>query len=111
MEETESLPHKYTLEELEDIKERLEENAKWLLEGIEEQKKLKTNDDPVLISAEMKARGVTLQNRVMGLLRRKTPKPPKTEKKEKAKETETSTAAEQAETTAPSEEHRGHEEL
>jgi hypoxia up-regulated 1 len=84
MEESEGLPHKYTLEELEDVKERLKETEDWLQDGIEEQKKLLKNDDPVLISAEMKARGVTLQNHVMKLLKRKTPKPPapKKEKKE-----------------------------
>jgi hypoxia up-regulated 1 len=76
MEESEGLPHKYTLEELEDVKERLKETDEWLQDGIEEQKKLLKNDDPVLISAEMKARGVTLQNHVMKLLKRKTPKAP-----------------------------------
>lgn len=76
MEESEELPHKYTLEELEHVKEQLTETEEWLREGIEQQKKLLKNDDPVLISAEMKARGVTLQNYVMKLLKRKTPKPP-----------------------------------
>lgn len=61
----------------------------------------------------MKARGVTLQNRVMGLLRRKDPKPPKKkEKKEKAKATESSTAEEKAQTEVPVEgEHPVHQEL
>jgi hypoxia up-regulated 1 len=83
MEESEGLPHKYTLEELEDVKERLKETEDWLQDGIEEQKKLLKNDDPVLISAEMKARGVTLQNHVMKLLKRKTPKPPAPKKETK----------------------------
>ncbi|KAG8839936.1 lumenal Hsp70 protein [Serendipita sp. 411] len=83
MEAKESLPHKYTMDELEDVKTRLKETVEWLEEGITEQKKLAKNDDPVLISAEMKARGVTLQNHVMKLTKRKTPTPPK---KEKAKE-------------------------
>ncbi|KAG8842725.1 lumenal Hsp70 protein [Serendipita sp. 405] len=83
METKESLPHKYTMDELEDVKTRLKETVEWLEEGITEQKKLAKNDDPVLISAEMKARGVTLQNHVLKLTKRKTPTPPK---KEKAKE-------------------------
>jgi hypoxia up-regulated 1 len=85
MEVSEGLPHKYTLEELDDVKERLKETGEWLQTGIEEQKKLKKNDDPVLISAEMKARGVTLQNHVMKLLKKKTPKPPKKETKKEEK--------------------------
>jgi hypoxia up-regulated 1 len=69
------LPHKYTLEELDAVEKRLNETVEWLKAGMEVQKKLKKNDDPVLISAEMKARGVTLQNQVMKLLKRKNPKP------------------------------------
>jgi hypoxia up-regulated 1 len=68
------LPHKYTLEELDTVEKRLNETIEWLKAGMETQKKLKKNDDPVLISAEMKARGVTLQNQVMKLLKRKNPK-------------------------------------
>ncbi|PVF96398.1 actin-like ATPase domain-containing protein [Serendipita vermifera] len=84
MEIADQLPHKYTLEELEDVKSRLKETGDWLQQGVEQQKKLMKNDDPVLISAEMKARGVTLQKHVMTLLKRKTPKPPP--KKEVKKE-------------------------
>lgn len=82
MEESEGHPHRYTLEELEGVQQRLKETEDWLNEGIEEQKKLLKNDDPVLISAEMKARGVTLQNHVMKLSKRKPPKPPAPKEKE-----------------------------
>ena len=70
------LPHKYTPEELDAVEKRLNETVEWLKAGMETQKKLKKHDDPVLISAEMKARGVTLQNQVMKLLKRKNPKKP-----------------------------------
>lgn len=86
MEESEGLPHKYTLEELDDVKERLKETEEWATNGVEQQKKLLKNDDPILISAEMKARGVTLQNHVMKLLKRKTPKAPKKKEEKKEKE-------------------------
>ncbi|KAG8817653.1 lumenal Hsp70 protein, partial [Serendipita sp. 399] len=76
----EGLPHKYTTQEIDDVKARLKETLEWLEEGVAEQKKLLKNDDPVLISAEMKARGVTLQNHVLKLSKRKTPTPPKKEK-------------------------------
>lgn len=108
LEEAEEIPHKYTLEELEDVKSRLKETEEWLKEGIEEQKKLKKNDDPVLISAEMKARGVTLQNHVMKLLRRKVPKVPPKKKDEKKKETESS-SSKAAESTKASEESKSEE--
>jgi hypoxia up-regulated 1 len=83
MEEKEELPHKYTEGELEDVAARLKETQEWLDEGVKEQKKLLKNDDPILISAEMKARGVTLQNHVKKLMNRRTPKaPPKPKKSE-----------------------------
>ncbi|CCA66452.1 related to glucose regulated stress protein, HSP70-like [Serendipita indica DSM 11827] len=84
MEDQEGISHRFTLEELEDVKNRLKETADWLESGITEQKKLAKNDDPVLISAEMKARGVTLQNHVLKMSKRKFPKPPV--KKDKPKE-------------------------
>ncbi|KAF8583385.1 actin-like ATPase domain-containing protein [Ramaria rubella] len=71
------VPHKYTLEELEAVEARLTETTTWMREGAEKQKKLALHDDPVLLTAEVKARGVTLQNHVMRLLRRKVPKPKK----------------------------------
>lgn len=108
MEEADGLPHKYTSEELEHVKERIIEEEKWLLEGIEKQKKLLKNDDPVLISAEMKARGVTLQNQVMKLLKRKTPKPP-APKKEKPAPAPVPEAEEVVDDTK--DEHPYHEEL
>jgi len=88
------LPHKYTLEELDAVEKRLNETVEWLQAGVEAQKKLLKNDDPVLISAEMKARGVTLQNQVMKLLKRKNPK--------SVKKTTTSTAATEMEATGGS---------
>ena len=103
------LPHKYTLEELDAVEKRLNETIEWLKTGMEAQKKLKKNEDPVLISAEMKARGVTLQNQVMKLLKRKNPKPVKktTSSSTTATETKATGSATAAEETRTS----GHTEL
>jgi hypoxia up-regulated 1 len=81
------MPHKYTLEELEDTESRLKVSMAWLKENSEKQKKLALYEDPVLLTAEVKARGVTLQSHVMRLLRRKAPKP----KRPTTSETSTST--------------------
>jgi hypoxia up-regulated 1 len=98
------LPHKYTLEELDGVEKRLNETVEWLKAGMEAQKKLQKNDDPVLISAEMKARGVTLQNQVMKLLKRKNPKPVKkpttSTTATEVEATRSSTAAEETRTPA-----------
>ncbi|KIM26563.1 hypothetical protein M408DRAFT_330520 [Serendipita vermifera MAFF 305830] len=111
MEESEGLPHKYTLEELEHIKESILETEKWLQDGIEEQKKLLKNDDPVLISAEMKARGVTLQNYVMKLLKRKTPKPPAPKKEKEVPVPPTDAEEEVVADTKDESQHPIHQEL
>jgi hypoxia up-regulated 1 len=102
------LPHKYTIEELDAVEKRLNETVEWLKAGMDAQKKLKKNDDPVLISAEMKARGVTLQNQVMKLLKRKNPKAVK-----KTTTPTTATEVKMTESSATAEETRTmvHEEL
>lgn len=78
------LPHKYTIEELEDVESRINASMTWLKENSAKQKQLARHDDPVLLTAEVKARGVTLQNHVLRLLRRKAPKPKKTTTSESA---------------------------
>ena len=78
LEEVADAPHKYTLEELDEVESRLNASMTWLKENSEKQKKLALHEDPVLLTAEVKARGVTLQNHAMKLLRRKVPKPKKT---------------------------------
>jgi hypoxia up-regulated 1 len=87
-------PNKYTLEELENVETRLNESTTWLKETSEKQKQLARNDDPVLLTAEVKARGVTLQNQVLKLLRRKAPKPKKTTTTDATTDTSTATKEE-----------------
>jgi hypoxia up-regulated 1 len=70
------LPPKYTPEEIETITKRLKASETWLNEGVTNQKAVKRcgDSDPVLLSAEMKARGSALQRDVMKMLKRKAPK-------------------------------------
>jgi hypoxia up-regulated 1 len=70
------LPPKYTLEELESITKRLRDSETWLNEGVTKQKAVKRcgDADPVILSAEMKARGTALQRDVMKMLKRKAPR-------------------------------------
>ncbi|KZS89329.1 actin-like ATPase domain-containing protein [Sistotremastrum niveocremeum HHB9708] len=72
------LPTKYTPEELKDVETKLKESEAWLNEGVEKQKAKAAHEDPVILTAEMKARGTTLQAHVMKLLKRKAPRPKKT---------------------------------
>lgn len=67
------LPPKYLPEELDAITKKLKESEQWLNEGVEQQKRIKRCGDgePVILVAEMKARGTALQRDTMKLLKRK----------------------------------------
>lgn len=70
------LEPKYTTKELEDFERKLRESEAWLNDGAEKQKLLEkcSDGDPVLLTAELNARGTALQRDAMRLLRRKTPR-------------------------------------
>ncbi|KAF8515704.1 Hsp70 protein-domain-containing protein [Hysterangium stoloniferum] len=89
-------PHKYTLEEIEDVSTRLNDSTTWLKEFSAKQKGLAINDDPVLLTDEVRARGMALQNHVIRLMRRKAPKPKKTSTSEVPSATATDSSAEDA---------------
>lgn len=86
------LPSKYTKEEIDAVEKSLKEDEVWLLEWQEKQKAVKAHEDPVLLTAEMDARGKTLQTKVMRLLKRKIPKPRKTSTSSTASATSSSSA-------------------
>lgn len=67
------LPLKYLPEELESITKKLKESERWLNDGVERQKQIKRCGDgePVILVAEMKARGTALQRDTLKLLKRK----------------------------------------
>jgi len=73
----EGLPSKWTGKELDDLEKALKDHESWLAEWVEKQKKVKANDDPVIETAEMKARAKVLETSLMRLYKRKVPKAPK----------------------------------
>lgn len=77
-EEASGLPSKYTKEELDALEKTLKEHETWLNEWVERQKSVKMNEDPVILTSEMRARAKTLENHLQKLMRKKVPKPKKT---------------------------------
>ena len=71
------LPTKYTKEELDEFEKVLKDHESWLNEWVEKQKKVKMNEDPVILSSEMRARAKVLENHLQKLYRKRAPKPTK----------------------------------
>ncbi|OCH90865.1 actin-like ATPase domain-containing protein [Obba rivulosa] len=110
-------PSKYTKEELDALEKTLIEHEKWLNEWVEKQKAVKMNEDPVLLTSELKARAKVLENQLQKLVRKKAPRST-TKKASTASSTgasETSTSTEPSSTTSavpPTDEsERSHDEL
>lgn len=95
-EEANGLPSKYTKEELDGLEKTLKEHEAWLVEWVEKQKSVKMNEDPVILTSEMKARAKTLENHLQKLVRKKAPKPKKT-----TTTATSSSSAEPSETVSP----------
>ncbi|TFK82826.1 actin-like ATPase domain-containing protein [Polyporus arcularius HHB13444] len=74
------LPTKYTKEELDEFEKVLKEHESWLDEWVEKQKKVKMNEDPVILTSEMRARAKVLENHLQKLYRKRAPKPATTKK-------------------------------
>ncbi|KZT03291.1 actin-like ATPase domain-containing protein [Laetiporus sulphureus 93-53] len=92
-------PSKYTLEELEALEKTLAEHETWLDEWVEKQKSVKMNEDPVILTSEMRARVKPLQNHLERLLKKKVPRPTKkSASSSTAQASETSADAEGEET-------------
>ncbi|TBU57224.1 actin-like ATPase domain-containing protein [Dichomitus squalens] len=71
------LPTKYTKEELDEFEKVLKDHESWLNEWVEKQKKVKMNEDPVILSSEMRARAKVLENHLQKLYKKRPPKAPK----------------------------------
>lgn len=83
--ETEAdLPSKWTKEELDGLEKTLKEHEVWLNTWVEKQKSVKSYENPVIETTEMKARAKVLEGQLAKLARRRIPK---------AKKTTTSTSA------------------
>ncbi|KAJ6478603.1 Hsp70 protein-domain-containing protein [Mycena vitilis] len=96
------LPSKWTKEELDSLEKTLKEHETWLNEWVEKQKSVKMNEDPVIETAEMKARAKVLETALAKLVKRKVPKTvkKKTTTTSEAEPTSTASAAEESATDA-----------
>ena len=112
---------RYTKEELDDLEKTLKDHESWLNEWVEKQKKVKMNEDPVILSSEMRARAKVLENHLQKLVKKRPAKPAK--KSTSSSKSSTAAAAEQTDsesatasgaegssTSIPHDEH-GHDEL
>jgi hypoxia up-regulated 1 len=97
------LPSKWTSQELDALEKTLREHEAWLSEWVEKQKGVKSNEDPVIETTEMKARAKVLESHLQKLWKRKVPKVVK-----KPKPT-TSTTTEAAKETGDEPESAGEE--
>ncbi|TFK24854.1 actin-like ATPase domain-containing protein [Coprinopsis marcescibilis] len=68
------LPSKYSLDELESLEKTLKEHETWLSEYVDKQRKVKSWEDPVIETTEMKARAKVLEQQLQRLWKRKVPK-------------------------------------
>lgn len=67
-------PSKWTADELNALEKTLKEHESWLGEGVEKQKKIKSWEDPVILTSEMKSRAKVLEMQLQKLYMRKVPK-------------------------------------
>lgn len=72
------LPSKWTVEELDALEKVVKEHEAWLSDGVEKQKHVKMNEDPVIETREMRSRAKTLELHLQRLVKRKAPKAKKT---------------------------------
>ncbi|EAU87647.1 hypothetical protein CC1G_09108 [Coprinopsis cinerea okayama7 len=68
------LPSKYTQEELDSLEKTLKEHESWMEEWVPKQRKTKSYENPVMETAEMKARAKVLEGQLQRLWKRKVPK-------------------------------------
>ncbi|KAJ3771266.1 Hsp70 protein-domain-containing protein [Lentinula raphanica] len=93
------LPSKWTKEELDGLEKALKEHETWLNIWVEKQKSVKSYEDPVIETTEMKARAKVLETHLQKLAKRRVPKPRKT--KSKTSTSSTSTKQEKVEQQVP----------
>ncbi|KAI0354229.1 actin-like ATPase domain-containing protein [Trametes cingulata] len=94
---------KYTKEELDELEKTLKEHEMWLNEWVEKQKSVKMNEDPVILSSEMRARAKVLENQLQKLVKKRPPKAPKKSTSSSSSATTATTSAGPTETDAASE--------
>ena len=118
------LPSKWTKEELDSLEKTLKEHESWMHEWVEKQRAVKSNEDPVMETTEMKARAKVLEKEFVRLMRRKAPVKKKTTttssssststtatESESSRTVESSSGSTTAESTASSNQPGPHDEL
>ena len=65
---------RYTQAEIDALEKTLKEHEAWLAEWVAKQRQVPMNQDPVILTSEMKARAKTLENHLQKLWKKKVPK-------------------------------------
>jgi len=66
-------PARYTQAEIDALEKTLKEHEGWLAEWVAKQRQVPMNQDPVILTSEMKARAKTLENHLQKLWKKKVP--------------------------------------
>jgi len=66
-------PARYTQAEIDALEKTLKEHEAWLAEWVAKQRQVPTNQDPVILTSEMRARAKTLENHLQKLWKKKVP--------------------------------------
>ncbi|KAJ4481128.1 Hsp70 protein-domain-containing protein [Lentinula aciculospora] len=96
-----NLPSKWTEEELDGLEKALKEHETWLNIWVERQKSVKSYEDPVIETTEMKARAKVLETHLQKLAKRRVPKPRKTTTTSSSSASTTSSTARTSGTDVP----------
>jgi hypoxia up-regulated 1 len=66
-------PARYTQAEIDALEKTLKEHEAWLAEWVAKQRDVPMNQDPVILTSEMRARAKTLENHLQKLWKKKVP--------------------------------------
>lgn len=104
------VPSKWTDEELDGLEKTLKTHEAWLDEWVEKQRSVKSYEDPVIETNEMKARAKQLETKLLKFVKRKVPKV-KTKKTEGEGDARTTEESKPATSSPLPEQDRQHDEL
>ena len=66
-------PARYTQAEIDALEKTLKEHEAWLAEWVAKQRQVPMDQDPVILTSEMRARAKTLENHLQRLWKKKVP--------------------------------------
>lgn len=102
------VPSKWTDEELDGLEQTLKVHEAWLDEWVEKQRSVKSYEDPVIETTEMKARAKQLETKLLKFMKRRVPK---VKAKKKVEEDAQATEESKAGSSPPPEQDQQHDEL